>query len=173
MHFIFDLLCIIVHNKHMKTSKSKALAQKSIVDQKLKGWMKLKEDKAPPAGWIKAIRGALGLSTGQLAKIVGVNQTTVLKSEEREALGNITLSKLNELAQAMDCKLIYAIVPNNDYNSLDDILNNKAKVLADKILSDVEHTMSLEKQHVSFNKNKRDQLIKELKENLDKRLWEV
>ncbi|MCH2533459.1 MAG: hypothetical protein MK008_03345 [Bdellovibrionales bacterium] len=157
----------------MKTSKSKALAQKSIIDQKLKGWMKLKEDMAPPSGWIKAIRGALGLSTGQLAKIVGVNQTTVLKSEEREALGNITLSKLNELAQAMDCKLIYAVVPNNDHNSLDDILNLRAEMLADQMLSDVEHSMSLEKQDVSFNKDKRDRLIKELKENLDKRLWEV
>ena len=73
----------------------------------------------------------------------------------------------------MDCKLIYAIVPKNDHNSLDDILNFRAEILADKMLSDVEHSMSLEKQKISFNKGKRDRLIKELKENFDKRLWEV
>ena len=157
----------------MKISKSKILAQKNIIDQKLKGWMKLKEDKRPPSGWIKAIRGSLGLSSTQLAKVLGVNQATVLKAEEREVSGSITLSKINELAEAMDCKLIYAIVPKNDHNSLDDILNFRAEILADKMLSDVEHSMSLEKQKISFNKGKRDRLIKELKENFDKRLWEV
>ena len=41
----------------------------------------------PVRGWIKAIREALGMSTAQLAKRLGVKQPSVVALERSEAKG--------------------------------------------------------------------------------------
>ena len=42
----------------------------------------------PSRGWIRAIREALGMTTGQLAKRLGVQQPRVIVLERCEADGN-------------------------------------------------------------------------------------
>ena len=48
----------------------------------------------PPRGWIKAIREALGMTTAQLGKRLGVSQPRVLGIENAEVSGSITLDSL-------------------------------------------------------------------------------
>lgn len=66
---------------------------------------------APVRGWIKAIRGALGMSTSQLARRLGVSQPSVVALEQSEAKGSIELATLRRVAAALDCTLVYALIP--------------------------------------------------------------
>jgi predicted DNA-binding mobile mystery protein A len=100
----------------------------------------------PPKGWIRAIRDALGMTTAQLAKRMHIAQPTLSAFEKREFEGTITLNSLEKAAQAMGCRLIYAIVPQE---SLEEITRGQAKKIAREMFSKIEHSMSLEKQEVT------------------------
>src|SRR5271168_700114 len=82
----------------------------------------------PPArGWIKAIRQALGMTTEQLAKRMRVKQPSVINFEQSEAKGTIELATLRRVAQALDCTLIYALVPNRP---LETTIQERARAFA-------------------------------------------
>ncbi len=65
----------------------------------------------PSRGWLKAIREALGMTTAQLGQRLGVVQSRVVAIEQAEAKGTVTLNSLEKAAQALDCRLVYALVP--------------------------------------------------------------
>ena len=68
---------------------------------------------APPVrGWIKAIRDALGMSMEQLAERLKIKQPSLATLEKSEAKGTIELATLRRVAEALDCTLVYALVPN-------------------------------------------------------------
>ena len=98
---------------------------------------------APTRGWIKAIRQALGMSSAQLAKRLGVKQPTVAAIERSEARGTIELATLRRAAAALDCTLIYALVPNRP---LATTVKERARQVAARRLQAVEHSMMLENQ---------------------------
>ena len=101
--------------------------------------------KPPVRGWIKAIREALGMSSAQLAKRLGVKQPTVVAVEQSELKGTIQLATLRRAAAALNCTLVYALVPNE---SLDTIVHDRARKIARQHLQSVEHSMLLENQTV-------------------------
>ncbi len=65
----------------------------------------------PVRGWIRAIREALGMTTAQLGKRLGIRQASVVGLEKSEASKSITLETLERAAHALDCRLVYALVP--------------------------------------------------------------
>jgi predicted DNA-binding mobile mystery protein A len=65
----------------------------------------------PPQGWIRAIRQALGVSSGELGRILGVSRQLPLQFEKAEAEDTITLKSLRAVANALDCNLVYALAP--------------------------------------------------------------
>jgi predicted DNA-binding mobile mystery protein A len=65
----------------------------------------------PPAGWLRAIREALGMTSGVLAGRLGVTASGARKLEQAEAADAITLGTLRRVAEALDCDLQYALVP--------------------------------------------------------------
>src|SRR5271155_2214754 len=68
---------------------------------------------APPVrGWIRAIREALGMSMEQLAERLKIKQPSLVALEQSEAKGSIELATLRRVAEALDCTLIYALVPH-------------------------------------------------------------
>uniref|UniRef100_UPI0028A95AA5 helix-turn-helix domain-containing protein n=1 Tax=Aquidulcibacter sp. TaxID=2052990 RepID=UPI0028A95AA5 len=85
------------------------LARKSL-DKRLP---RLREEPMPMprAGWIKAIREALGLTAQQLASRMGVVQSRVSTIEKAEITGATTVKTLRATAEAMGCTFVYAIVP--------------------------------------------------------------
>jgi predicted DNA-binding mobile mystery protein A len=99
----------------------------------------------PPYGWIKAIREALGMTTAQLGKRLGVSQPRVVKIEKAEKDGAITLDSLERAAQALDCRLVYTLVPRKP---LDDLVAERAKIIAKKRLETTGHSMKLEAQGI-------------------------
>jgi predicted DNA-binding mobile mystery protein A len=72
----------------------------------------------PQEGWLRTVRTALGMSGTQLAKRLGVTKARVSKAEQDEPLGSVTLRTMQTMAEAMDCKFVYAVVPNEEVESI-------------------------------------------------------
>lgn len=100
----------------------------------------------PHAGWIKAIRAALGMSQRDLAARLGVSHSAVHKLEQSEQEGRIAIGKLAEIAAAMDCTVVYALVPNS---SLEETVQRQARRVAAARLGYVSDTMTLEDQSIA------------------------
>ncbi len=125
----------------------------------------------PPRGWVKAIREALGMTTAQLAKRLGVSQPRVVGIEQAEAKGAITLDSLERAAHALDCRLVYALVPRKP---LDALVEERATRLAEKRLGPTRHSMALEAQAMDTRDEdeQRKRLIWKLIEQAGSELWD-
>ncbi|MBX9586838.1 MAG: mobile mystery protein A [Gammaproteobacteria bacterium] len=125
----------------------------------------------PIKGWIKAIRTALEMTSTQLAKRLGVDQSQVIKLEQAEASDTITLKSLRKVANALDCEFVYALVPRT---SLEVKFEQQIDLVAKRRFSSLQHNMELEKQGLSEKSQKRQ--LKELRnimlKNPPKKLWE-
>jgi predicted DNA-binding mobile mystery protein A len=99
----------------------------------------------PPTGWIRAIRQALGMSATDLAARMGLSKARVLAIEKSEAVGVLNLDTLHRAAEALDCTLVYALIPRKP---LDQTVRERALEVAAEHLSAVDHTMRLEDQGV-------------------------
>jgi len=101
---------------------------------------------APAGGWVRAIRSALGMSVSQLAKRLGVSRAAAYALESREVKTNITLAQLHKAAAALDCELVYTLVPNE---SLEQIIHDRARAKAEEELRATNASMGLEAEGVS------------------------
>lgn len=123
----------------------------------------------PPAkGWIRAIREALGMTAEQLAKRVGVKQPTLHRLEQSEVKGSIELATLRRVAAALDCTLVYALVPKQ---SLEETVRAHARSFTRRRLAPVEHSMLLEDQKVE-GKAEEERVDEVLRETRPSKLWE-
>ncbi len=154
----------------MKTNKKAQHQQRQILDLKIKA---LSTRPTLKKGWVKTVRGALGISTRQLAELMGVTVNTITKLENGESKKTVSLKSLGKAAEAMDCELIYMIVPKSPNNSFNELLDQKTMALAKKIASGVPHSMSLELQEVdsTTTQDQIKNLAQDLKKDLDVRLW--
>ncbi|TVR92184.1 MAG: mobile mystery protein A [Trueperaceae bacterium] len=125
----------------------------------------------PPKGWIRAIRDALGLTVRQLAQRMGKSHSVVVRLEGSEAADTITLGSLRAAAEAMNCSLVYAIVPNR---SLAETARERASAVAEAHLARVQHTMQLEDQALDRDdlQQQRERLIESILARGGSRLWD-
>lgn len=125
----------------------------------------------PPRGWLKAIRESLGMTTTQLAKRLHVSQPRIINIEKSEVNGSITLDTLERAAHALNCRLVYTLVPKI---SLEEMFAEQVKKLALKQLKRTSHSMQLEAQGVL--KEEEEEMLKVmLKKYLEKagsEIWE-
>lgn len=146
--------------------KSKNKIARRKLDEKLNKINISSFDK-PVQGWVKAIRDALGMTTTQLAKRLGVKHPRILTIEKDES--SLSLSSLEKVADALDCKVVYALVPKT---SLEEMAYNQARKKAIKILSKVTHNMALENQTPVYDKIELEDMIQELLIGSQARLWD-
>jgi predicted DNA-binding mobile mystery protein A len=130
----------------MVTKAKRAAHARSRLDKRFKELGPATRFVSPVRGWVKAIREALGMSTAQLANRLNVKQPSVVAMEQSEARGSIELATLRRVAEALDCTLVYVLVPNKP---LETIVRNRARTFARRRLDPVEHTMLLENQKVT------------------------
>ena len=125
----------------------------------------------PPRGWIKAIREALGMTTAQLGKRLGVSQPRVLGIEKAEVSRSIKLDSLERAARALDCRLVYALVPRKPLESL---VEDRAREFAKKRLRATSHSMALENQKVDPTDEQEhlERLVQRLLNQPGSALWE-
>jgi predicted DNA-binding mobile mystery protein A len=115
------------------------------LDQRFKLLEPLRKTARPPKGWIRALRDALGMTGLQFGKRMGVSQPRVIELEKGEISGTITLNTLERAAEALGCRVVYALIPER---TLTDTVQAQAKRVALRQLGRVDQTMSLEDQTV-------------------------
>lgn len=103
----------------------------------------LRTKRTPPRGWLKEVREALGRTERQQAQRLNIASSTLHKSEQSEADERISLGQLRKLADALDCELVYALIPRMP---LPQVMQEQAKKLATAEVFGVAHTMGLEDQ---------------------------
>lgn len=142
-------------NKARQASQSR-----SQIDERLKAWGPAAQYRMPARGWIKAIREALGMTTAQLAARLGVKQPSIVAIEQSEVRGSIQLATLRRVAEALECTVVYALVPNKP---LETTLRDRAALFARRRRGPVEHSMLLENQEVTATDREKEinELIRE------------
>lgn len=116
------------------------------LDASLAQFAPLRNLQPPKKGWIRAIRDALGMSGRQLGRRMGVSKMWVGDMERLEATGATSLKTLRRAAEAMDCVLVYALVPKT---TLKETLLKRARQKVRQDMARASHTMALEEQSLS------------------------
>lgn len=152
------------------TDKSAALQRLQLADA-VAGFSSSSLSSPPGGGWVRAIRETLGMTQVQLAARLGISRQSLQGLERAEANRRITLDSLDRLAKAMDCRLVYALVPER--GSLEDVRARRAREVADELLKSTEHSMKLESQGVSARDSKRQHklLVDSLLRGSPRKLW--
>jgi predicted DNA-binding mobile mystery protein A len=111
------------------------------------------------------------MTTAQLARRVGVSQSRAVDIEKAEVTGSITLDSLERAARALECELVYALVPRN---SLEEMVAQRASALAIERVKTTRHTMALEGQSVEEEDEREQlkQLVRQIAEKSGSKLWE-
>jgi predicted DNA-binding mobile mystery protein A len=141
------------------------------LDKRFASLRPLVKNARPPKGWLRAIRDALGMTTAQFARRLGVSQPRIIELEQSEISGAVTLNTLQRAAEALGCRLVYALVPEKP---LAETVRERADLVAQRQLKAVEQTMRLEDQSVKDKTAAKDlhrQFVEELMRR-PARLWD-
>lgn len=125
----------------------------------------------PRGGWVRAIREALGMSAAQLARRVGVSRQTVEDFERNEAAGKIAMESLNKLASAMDCRVVYSLVPRKPLSQMQ---RERASIRAKALVKPASHSMKLEAQSLTKREElrQRERLVQSLLQGDPRKMWD-
>ena len=138
------------------------------IEAEVRGVSKLSR---PANGWVKTIREVLGMNTRQLGNRCNVSSERIIRIETDELDGRTTLATLDKVAKAMNCKLVYAFVPDIEIvKFIEQIAEDKARMQ----LMQTSHHMALEDQKTS-KESMRDQieiLKGEILNNNIKHIWD-
>lgn len=140
------------------------------LDASLQRYGEARQAPIPRTGWIKSIRQAIGMTSNQLAQRLGVTQPAITSLEKSEAEGSITLRSLRRAASALECELVYALVPRH---SLRHLVEQRIRRLVTERVGHVAHTMALEEQSVSDAHLERQitEMVDRMMANPPKNLW--
>ena len=111
------------------------------------------------------------MTTTQLARRIGVGQSRAVDIEKSEVSGSLTLDSLERAARALDCVLVYALVPRKPLQTM---VEERATLLARSRVQAARHSMALEDQGVKepdeFEQIRA--LARQLAEKPGSQLWE-
>lgn len=140
------------------------------LDRRFGGMSPMELFQTPPKGWIRAIRDALGMTAEQLGQRMDIRQQSLAEIERSEARGTIQLRTLRRAAEALDCQLVYALVPREP---LQKRVDRRAVEIAKRQLAFVEHTMKLEDQEIR-TEDREEQIEDYIREVVSERdLWDT
>ena len=96
---------------------------------------------------------------------------TVEDMQKNEVSGAITLRNLKALAEAMECRLVYAVVPSKSFSK---VRRDKARAIAARQLEGAVRPVGQEgrDERARSEKQALDELVQELLEGSPKKLWE-
>ncbi len=151
--------------------KDKHSLQLQQTEESIRPFRGLIDRDIPRRGWVRAIQEALGVTNVQLAKRLKLRPQTIEAMQHNEVNGTIKLQTLHRLAEALGCRVVYAVVP---LKPLDELRHERARAIASQQLKHVAHSMKLEDQGIGDVEERRalDRLVKELLQGNPKKLWE-
>ena len=121
--------------------KQLSIIQLRQLDERLEKVREIGALEAPSDGWIRTLRQALGMTTQQLAARMGVTRQAVLQLELAEQRRTATWTTLRKAAGAMDCEVVYAVVPRG---SLNQVLLRQGRKQAEQHVARISHSMKLD-----------------------------
>ena len=126
----------------------------------------------PNGGWIRAIRSALGLTAGQLARRVGIKRQAITRLERAELTGSVRIETMRRVAEGLDCVFVYAMIPKT---SLERTVTDQARKVAMSQLARTSHTMELEDQGLDADAQQSmlDFMVSEIVRNPPRNLWDA
>lgn len=124
----------------------------------------------PVNGWINTVRNSLKMTLSVLAYKLKTKPQVVKIFEKNETKGTITLNSMHKIAEAMDCRFVYAIVPKT---SLQEIIETQAQKSAVTMVKRISHSMNLESQGLGEKKEHEQisDIKRKLLDNFSKKLW--
>ena len=122
------------------------------LERTLHPFLQAREVRRPAKGWIRAIREASGVTLLELATRMKGSFSLAAQFEKSETEYRITLKSLKQVAGALGCDLVYALVPRQ--GTLHELAEHQAAEAATADVLAVEHTMALENQAVGGVKEK-------------------
>jgi len=102
---------------------------------------------------------------------MGISKTTAATLERNEAAETIKLGSLRAVGAALDCDLVYALVPRG---SLEESVKRRARLVAERAVGRVSDSMELESQAIPVTERERQvsDLAERLWQELPKELWD-
>jgi predicted DNA-binding mobile mystery protein A len=142
------------------------------LDSKMRPFRAVAQIAIPRGGWLRAVREALRMSSAQLAGRLNKEPQSIEDIQKSEAKGTIQLNTLREVAGALGCDVVYALVPRA--GSLEESRVARARDRAAEMLRRVSHSMRLEDQAISSEEEnfQFDLLVQRLLSGNPRKLWE-
>jgi predicted DNA-binding mobile mystery protein A len=142
------------------------------LDRALGAYAAARAVERPRDGWLRAVREALGMSLRQLSERAGVSKTSAHMAEQNEARETVQLDTLRRLANALECDLVYALVPRD---SLEAIVDRQARRIAEVRVGRVAESMEMEAQGVEPAERDRqvERLADDIVRDRGRGFWDV
>lgn len=149
----------------------KAIVRKQYQDMEDRAAIAVAGLSRPPEGWLCTARKALRMSGAQLARRLGVSRALISRTEKNELTGSVTLKTMQNMAEAMGCRFVYAIVPEQDTQTL---IEQQARKKSISMVEQANQQMALEAQALSAQQIQYEiaRLQKELLEKMPKDFWD-
>jgi predicted DNA-binding mobile mystery protein A len=142
-----------------RVSNEVSVRSRKLLDGHFDEWQQLRTVPRPPRGWVRAVREALGMSAAALAARMGITAGAVTRLEQSEAADRIRLDTLRRAADALECDLVYLLVPRRPLTM---VVRDRARELAHWQVAAVEQTMRLEGQATGQAQEMEDELTEQL-----------
>lgn len=114
----------------------------------------------PQSGWIKGVRTALGMTSGELGQRLGITAAGLRALEASEVAETVKLASLRRVADALDCDLVVVMVPRI---GLEATMQQRAEEILATAEERAAQSMALEDQSAlepaSWRQVRRDELI--------------
>jgi predicted DNA-binding mobile mystery protein A len=143
--------------------------RRALVDRAATATMR---DVVPPAeGWIATVRKALGMSAAELGRRLGVSRSRVAQAETAELDGGPSLKTMQAMADAMGCRFIYAIVPEE--GTIDDLIIEQARRKANALVARAHVHMAFENQALTAEQDAEEveRIAQELRFRMPRDFW--
>jgi len=139
---------------------------------KLNPFSVLKSEIKPDNGWVNAIRVSIKMSLRQLGERLHITPQGVRDLEKREKEGAITINTLKEVGRVLDMDLVYGFISR--HNSLDEMIEVRAREIAEEVVLKTRETVSLDNPIISENDIEKAILQKtyEISSKMPSNLWD-
>ncbi len=154
----------------MKSLKYQFFLDKT--QDKLNPFSVLKSEIKPDNGWVNAIRVSIKMSLRQLGERLYITPQGVKDLEKREKEGSITINTLKEVGRVLDMDLVYGFISR--HNSLEDMIEARAREIAEEVVLKKRQTMKLDNSGKSKNEIKKaiQQKTYEISSKMPSYLWD-
>jgi len=154
----------------MKSSKVQFFLDET--QGKLNPFSVLKSEIKPDNGWVNAIRVSIKMSLRQLGERLHITPQGVRDLEKREQEGAITINTLKEVGRVLDMDLVYGFISR--HNSLEDMIEERAREIAEEVVLKTRQTMLLDNSRKSENEIKKaiQQKTYEISSKMPSYLWD-